>query len=55
MKKITWEISIAAFTLAFSASAVLVPVDLRCDYAINPLGVDSQGKKRKKIDRTHPH
>ena len=30
----------AAFTLA-TAHAALTPVDLRCDYAVNPLGVDS--------------
>ncbi len=30
-----------ALTLASTASAALLPVDLRCDYAVNPLGVDS--------------
>jgi hypothetical protein len=32
------------FTFAFSlcAQAALTPTDLRCDYAVNPLGVDSQ-------------
>ena len=41
MNKITLGILIAAVTLAFSANAALTPVDLRCDYAVNPLGVDS--------------
>ena len=31
----------AAFALAISTHAALTPVDLRCDYAVNPLGVDS--------------
>jgi hypothetical protein len=35
--------TVLAFTanLAVAASASLAPIDLRCDYAINPLGVDS--------------
>ena len=41
MKKIRFEILLAAFLLAFSADAALTPADLRCDYAVNPLGVDS--------------
>ena len=41
MKKIQLGITLAAFSLAFSAMAGLTPVDLRCDYAVNPLGVDS--------------
>jgi hypothetical protein len=41
MKKITLGILIVAVALVFSASAALTPVDLRCDYAVNPLGVDS--------------
>jgi hypothetical protein len=32
---------LAIICLATAASAGLVPVDLRCDYAVNPLGVDS--------------
>lgn len=31
-----------ALALGFCAHAALTPVDLRCDYAVNPLGVDSQ-------------
>ena len=31
----------SALLLAVSANAKLTPVDLRCDYAVNPLGVDS--------------
>lgn len=31
-----------ALAPVFSASAALTPVDLRCDYAVNPLGVDSR-------------
>jgi alpha-L-rhamnosidase len=45
MKKITLGILSAAFALIFSASAALTPVDLRCDYAVNPLGVDSQNPR----------
>ncbi|HTR42856.1 MAG TPA: alpha-L-rhamnosidase N-terminal domain-containing protein, partial [Pseudomonadales bacterium] len=40
MKK-SVHIILFAFTLALSAAAKLTPVDLRCDYATNPLGVDS--------------
>jgi alpha-L-rhamnosidase len=40
MKK-TVLIIIFAFVQGFEAKAALTPVDLRCDYAINPLGVDS--------------
>jgi alpha-L-rhamnosidase len=32
---------LAAFALAISTKAALTPVDLRCDYAVNPTGVDS--------------
>src|ERR1039458_8954587 len=42
MNKTTLGILVAAFALAFSANAALTPVELRCDYAVNPLGVDSQ-------------
>ncbi len=42
MKKIAMGILLFdCLQLAFSANAVLTPVDLRCDYAVNPLGVDS--------------
>jgi alpha-L-rhamnosidase len=41
MKKILLGITLAAFSLVFSATAGLTPVDLRCDYAVNPPGVDS--------------
>jgi len=41
MKKITMGILLAAAGLALSAYAKLTPADLRCDYAVNPLGVDS--------------
>jgi alpha-L-rhamnosidase len=40
MKKtrfVAWFLSVA-----FAAHAALTPTDLRCDYAVNPLGVDSQ-------------
>ncbi|HEY1790157.1 MAG TPA: family 78 glycoside hydrolase catalytic domain [Verrucomicrobiae bacterium] len=39
---------IASFTFAvfaFQAVAGLAPVDLRCDYSINPLGVDSESPR----------
>ena len=42
MKKIIAGAFIATFALVFAARASLTPVDLRCDYAVNPLGVDSQ-------------
>jgi alpha-L-rhamnosidase len=45
MKKTTLGILIAVFALAISASAALTPVNLRCDYAVNPLGVDSSGPR----------
>jgi len=41
MKQIQLGIMLAVFSLVFSAMAALTPVDLRCDYAVNPLGVDS--------------
>jgi len=40
MKKII-PILLFAFAFSFYAGAALTPVDLRCDYAINPMGVDS--------------
>jgi len=45
MKKIQLGIQLAAFSLVFSAMAGLTPVDLRCDYAVNPTGVDSQAPR----------
>jgi hypothetical protein len=45
MKKIPTGIFLAAFALAISAKAALTPVDLRCDYAANPLSVDSQSPR----------
>ncbi|MBW8864188.1 MAG: family 78 glycoside hydrolase catalytic domain, partial [Verrucomicrobia bacterium] len=42
MKKI---IALCLATLACTACAALTPTDLRCDYAINPLGVDSTGPR----------
>ena len=41
MKKLTLTTLLAVFALAISANAGLTPTDLRCDYAVNPLGVDS--------------
>ena len=40
MKKIT-RIILFAFASLCCASAALTPIDLRCDYATNPMGVDS--------------
>ena len=38
----TWSgLLLALLALPPSAGAALAPVDLRCDYAVNPLGVDS--------------
>jgi len=41
MKKNTLGILLGILTLVVPASAQLTPVYLRCDYAVNPLGVDS--------------
>jgi alpha-L-rhamnosidase len=40
MKRII-PIILFAFTFVFCANATLTPTDLRCDYAVNPIGVDS--------------
>ncbi len=45
MKKLSLLTLLAAFALAISAHAELIPTDLRCDYAVNPLGVDSQNPR----------
>ena len=45
MKKTIAGILLAAFALIFHAHANLMPVDLRCDYAVNPLGVDSRNPR----------
>jgi len=45
MKKITQTVLLAMLALVFSVNAALTPVDLRCDYAVNPLGVDSQNPR----------
>jgi len=45
MKKITQAILLATLAFIFSANAGLTPTDLRCDYAVNPLGVDSQNPR----------
>ena len=42
MNKITIGILSVVFALAISVHASLTPTDLRCDYAVNPLGVDPQ-------------
>ena len=36
---------LSALTAATLANAALTPVDLRCDYGINPMGVDSQNPR----------
>ena len=41
MKKSIALIWLAVFALTFPTHAALAPVDLCCDYALNPLGVDS--------------
>jgi len=41
MRKIIKAIYPLAFALAFTAHAALLPVNLRCEYAVNPLGVDA--------------
>src|SRR5258706_14946235 len=45
MKKIKTGLLLDVFTLACSAHAALMPTDLRCDYAVSPLGVDSQNPR----------
>ena len=45
MKKITQAVLLAALAFVFSAAAKLTPVELRCDYTVNPLGVDSQNPR----------
>lgn len=42
MKRTTPIILLVTLAFGLSASAALMPRDLRCDYAVNPLGVDSQ-------------
>ena len=41
MTRTIFAIFVAFVTLAMPATAGLTPVDLRCDYALNPFGVDS--------------
>jgi hypothetical protein len=41
MKKIVHGILLAAFALVSTADAALSPANLRCEYAVNPLGVDA--------------
>ena len=41
MKKVSLGIICTVFMVSLAARAALAPVDLRCDYAVNPLGVDS--------------
>ena len=45
MKKIIAGIFVVVFALVLSVHANLTPVDLRCDYAVHPLGVDSQNPR----------
>ena len=45
MKRISPVILLAMFMLAFSANAALTPANLRCDYVVNPLGVDSSNPR----------
>ena len=45
MKKISFIPWLAVLALMTAANAALTPVDLRCDYALNPLGVDSQSPR----------
>ena len=52
MKKIIHAIWLLAFTLAFTASAALSPTKLRCEYAVNPMGVDSHSPRLFWIDES---
>ena len=45
MKKIIKGTWLLAFALALPANAALSPAKLRCDYAVNPLGVDGAGPR----------
>ncbi len=42
MKSATLPLLFTLLIAGFAVHAELVPADLRCDYAVNPLGVDSQ-------------
>jgi alpha-L-rhamnosidase len=52
MKKIIQAIWPLAFVLAFAANAALSPVKLRCEYAVNPLGVDVPNPRLFWIDES---
>ncbi len=45
MKKIKLGFLLAVFAWGLSANAALKPMDLGCDYAVNPLGIDSPGPR----------
>jgi alpha-L-rhamnosidase len=44
MKKLNGIVTLV-FAFCFCTHAVLNPLDLRCDYAVNPMGVDSQAPR----------
>ncbi|HWC61720.1 MAG TPA: family 78 glycoside hydrolase catalytic domain, partial [Verrucomicrobiae bacterium] len=52
MKKIIKIIWPLAFTLAFTATAALSPTKLRCEYAVNPMGVDLDNPRLFWIDES---
>jgi hypothetical protein len=52
MKKIIQAIWPLACLLAFSANAALSPAKLRCDYAVNPMGVDEAAPRLFWIDES---
>jgi alpha-L-rhamnosidase len=52
MKRILQSIWPLAFLLAFSANAALSPAKLRCEYVVNPMGVDSVAPRLFWIDES---
>jgi alpha-L-rhamnosidase len=48
--KILWPL---AFCLAFTANAALTPAKLRCEYAVNPMGVDVPNPRLFWIDESN--
>jgi len=52
MKKICYIFPLLAFILAFTAGAALSPTKLRCEYAVNPMGVDLDSPRLFWIDES---
>jgi alpha-L-rhamnosidase len=52
VKKLIQAICPLAFLLAFTASAALAPAKLRCEYVVNPMGVDVDNPRLFWIDES---